>query len=403
MPIRRAANSQQGKVVDQQRIDIVLQQMDIAAIDVLVCRLPQNVLMLAGQWPADGNSIVVFPRMGDPVLLIEAEESFFTRESWIQDVRTFDVPPGGATEDAIGPLMKDIAREKGMQNLVVGYEGTLEDVSCPHSLASAPGAATYLMLHTAFPDGDFHDATGMLDAAQMVKTPREIASIRIATEIAELGLAAARRNVLPGVRESEIESTVHREVLASGIGFKGASDVQVYARAISGARSSEAYRRLVATDNREIGRGDAVLVEIDVCADGFWSRLSRTFAAGSPSSKIHEVYDACVDAQRKAAEMIADGVKAGQVDVVVRDYITKRGYGEALKGWIGHGIGFNVSPKSRPRFYAGSQDVLRPYMVHTLELGLFVQSLGGVKVGDVVVDLGHGVEFISTGAHGGKI
>lgn len=392
--IRRESGNKRAAQVDQQRIDIVLQQMDIAAIDVLICRLPQNVLMLAGCWPATGNSFVVFPRLGEPALLVSIEESDFAREGWIADIRTFAVPASSTVEDAIRPIIRDIAWEKGLQKLVVGYEGSLEDIGCSHEFISAPGGATYQMLRSIFPAADFHDASEMLDAAQMVKTPREIAAIKIATEIAELGLKAASQSIAAGVRESEIVGAVYRDVLARGTGFKGVSRVQVFSRAIAGVRSTEAHRRLLPTSDREVRQGDAILVEIEICADGFWSKLARTFFAGTPSPRLQDAYDVCLDAQRKAVEAIGGGVKAGEVDAAVRAYVANRGYGEAFKARLGHGIGFTISPKSRPRFFAGSEDALQPYVAHTLEPALYVEGLAGVKVCDVVADLGRGVEYL---------
>ena len=378
---------------DQQRIDILLQHMDIAALDVLVCRLPQNVLMLAGCWPATGNSLVVFPRLGEPVLIVPLEEIHFANGSWIGDIRSFEIPISGAVEDTVQHIMADIARDKGLQKLVIGYEATPEDVSSSRSLLSAPGRATYQMLRSAFPAADFHDASDMLDAAQMVKTPREVAAIKTAAQIAHFGLRAADGSIAVGIRESEILSLIHKEILAKGIGFKGTHDIQVFSRAISSPRSAEAYLPLLSTSDREVRPGDTILVEIEVCASGFWSKLARTFIVGSPLARVQEAYDVCLDAQRKAVEAIGNGVKAGEIDTAVRNYVAKRGYGEEFKTQLGHGIGFTVSPKSRPRFRADSEDILRPYVVHTLEPALFIDGLTGIKVGDVVADLGQGVEF----------
>ncbi len=382
------------KQLDQARKDIILQQMDVAALDVLACRLPQNVFMLSGYPSYLGESLVVFPRLAEPTLMLPVDEECFGRESWIKDVRTFTMGQDGSGA-ALQPILQDLAIEKGLQKLVIGYEAILEDIACPYPTTSVPGAAICEMLRTVFPDADFHDATAMLGAAQVLKTPREIDAIRTASEIAEFGLDAARAAIGAGARESEVAGLAQNEALSKGIGHKGSSRVAAFTRCLSGNRSATAYQRLSCTGDREIRKGDLVLIELTVYVDGFWSKLARTFVVGPPKPRVREMYEVCLEAQEKATAAVVDGVKAAAVERTVRDFVADRGYAESFKGILGHGIGFTPSRLARPRFHSASDDVLQPDVVHTIELGLFAADLGGIKIGDVVVDLGHGVEYLT--------
>jgi Xaa-Pro aminopeptidase len=317
------------------------------------------------------------------------------QSSWIKDVRTFVAPQGTSVDEAVRPILERTINDKGMQNLVLGLEMTLDDMATPFQTMGAPGAAIYHWLRLAFPNADFHNASPMLNIAQAQKSQPEIEAIKIACQVADFGMQAARTVIAVGMFESEVAGVIRSVVLSQGTGLHGRNHVEAYARCLSGPRSANGYLQQATSTSREIDNGDIVLVDLTVYIDGFWSKMTRTFFLGGPGQQAREMYDACLESQKLAIESIGENVRASHVTLAVGRYLTAHNLGEANRTLLGHGIGFSPSPTMRPNFFPGSDDILLPDVVHTLEPGIFIPGLGGIQIGDVVLDLGQGVEYLT--------
>jgi Xaa-Pro aminopeptidase len=134
---------------------------------------------------------------------------------------------------------------------------------------------------------------------------------------------------------------------------------------------------------RRIVAGDLVVVDSGARVDGYCSDITRTFAAGELSDELRRVYAIVLAAQLVAVEALRPGVTGHAADKVARDVIEAAGYGDAFGHGTGHGVGLEIH--EYPRLGRRSRDVLAPGMLFTVEPGIYLQDVGGVRIEDTVV------------------
>lgn len=128
--------------------------------------------------------------------------------------------------------------------------------------------------------------------------------------------------------------------------------------------------------------------------DGYCSDLTRTVALGSPDPKLKEIYDIVLEAQLHALDHIKPGMTGREADALTRDIITRYGYGEYFGHSTGHGLGMEVHES--PRLSKLSDDVLQPGMVVTVEPGIYLPGLGGVRIEDDIVITESGIHILTS-------
>jgi len=114
-----------------QRARDVLRESDL---DGLICRLPEDVLMLSGYWPMNGFGLLIFPTEGEPVLLAPEAEAHLAADAWVSDVRAFPwgLVDSGDLLETMARLTKQLVADLHLRGRRVGYEGSLEFIAAPH-------------------------------------------------------------------------------------------------------------------------------------------------------------------------------------------------------------------------------------------------------------------------------
>ncbi|MDA3038578.1 MAG: Xaa-Pro peptidase family protein [Actinomycetota bacterium] len=136
--------------------------------------------------------------------------------------------------------------------------------------------------------------------------------------------------------------------------------------------------------DRVIQKGDLVVLDFGARVDGYGSDMTRTVSAGAcPSDRQLELYDAVLTAQRAGVATVADGVPELAVDRACRNLLTDRGLGEAFSHGTGHGIGLQIHES--PILSTRSVGILRSGLVITVEPGIYLPDIGGIRVEDSVV------------------
>ena len=130
--------------------------------------------------------------------------------------------------------------------------------------------------------------------------------------------------------------------------------------------------------DREIEEGDMVTIDFGARKDGYDADMTRTVAVGQPSDKMRKIYDIVLRAQETAQAAIAPGVPTAQIDKIARDIITEAGYGECFGHSTGHGVGIDIHEE--PRVSSRSDQILTPGNIVTVEPGIYVPGLGGVRI-----------------------
>ena len=355
-------------------------------LDALVCRLPENVVMLSGYWPVMGRSVVIFPTEGDPILLAPVSETTAVELGWITDVRTFrawrvgDADP----EVSLAALLGQAFADRGLKGKRIGYEGSFGDVGIiQRTLEPWAGVGTVVpSLMGASGGAEWTDFGLRLVELSGQKTAREVERVRIANEVADFGLEAFFREAIPGKRETEIAATVESAIHVSGVGYKGVGNARAEAEVISGPRTSGAWD-FPTSSSRVVAEGDLVLIELATVADGYWSDLTRTVVAGSPNDSQRRLFQAQRAAYEAALNAMRPGVPAADADAAGRKALDEFGVRELFAHHTGHGIGFRYH-EPIPFVHPDSTHVLRVGMITSLEPGLYGDNFG-LRVEDNVV------------------
>ena len=196
---------------------------------------------------------------------------------------------------------------------------------------------------TAEPDAQ--RSTGFL-ALYLRKAPEEVAAIRLANRVANIGLRAFAENLKPDVTEAEVAAEVESSIYRQ-IGNAGIFHSRGWAMVQSGPCSADAGRFNRST-GRRLRTGDLVLIELATCVNGYWSDLTRTAPVGSPRAELESILTIVREAQSAAIDAIRPGVSAGHIDAVARDKIAAASLSDFFPHLTGHHVGFRYHDPGFP-------------------------------------------------------
>jgi Xaa-Pro aminopeptidase len=134
---------------------------------------------------------------------------------------------------------------------------------------------------------------------------------------------------------------------------------------------------------RRLRAGDCLTLDIGCRVGGYSSDMTRTVFIGRVPAKLRRVYEIVLEAQRRALALVGPGATASAVDAAARDHITAEGFGPQFGHSLGHGVGLDVH--ERPVLAARSKDILAPGDVVTVEPGIYLPGIGGVRIEDMVL------------------
>ena len=208
-----------------------------------------------------------------------------------------------------------------------------------------------------------------------IKDKSELALMRKAAELTNVGMESAIAVLAPGVREYEVAAEIEYAMRRRGSGGT-AFDTAV----TSGPRS--AFSHGGCTD-REIQKGDLVVLDFGAVFENYRCDITRTLVAGKATEKQKRICEIVKRAHQAAFETAKALVKAQAVDAVARRIIEDAGHGELFVHGLGHGVGLEVHEP--PILNSTSTDVLAAGNVVTIEPGIYIPGFGGVRIEDTVL------------------
>ena len=134
---------------------------------------------------------------------------------------------------------------------------------------------------------------------------------------------------------------------------------------------------------RRIQSGDMVVIDFGARVGGYCSDMTRTIAFGTPCDEMLKIYNIVLESQLKCLSILRPNMTGSELDLCARDYITKHGYGENFGHSLGHGFGLEVH--EAPSANSRSMDLLVPGSTITVEPGIYIEGLGGVRIEDCCV------------------
>jgi Xaa-Pro aminopeptidase len=231
--------------------------------------------------------------------------------------------------------------------------------------------------------------SGFLRELRKVKDKNEIELMRKASELTSEGMRVACEVVAAGVKEYEVAAEIEyamRKQGSYGTAFE----------TIVASGSCSAYPHGGCSD-REIHKGDLVVVDIGATYEYYQSDMTRTLVVGKPSEKQKKLYQIVKAAQDKAFEALKPNVKAADVDGVARKVIVDAGFGEFFVHSLGHGVGLEVHEP--PTLSPESKEVLAVGNVVTVEPGIYLVGYGGIRIEDIVLVQRNGAEKLTNGPY----
>ena len=223
---------------------------------------------------------------------------------------------------------------------------------------------------------------GMLDQ-RAIKDKGEIALIKKAGQIQCEALKKTLKFIKPGMTENVIAGHLEYQMRLAG--------AEDYAfNSIVAADGNAALPHAI-PDKKKVRKGGVLLIDWGAMYEGYRSDMTRTYALGKWPRKMEEVYKIVLEAQLTAIDAIAPGESLKKIDKIARDIITKAGYGKEFGHSLGHGIGLNVHES--PNLHKKAKGVLEPNQVVTVEPGIYLRGVGGVRIEDdiLVTAKGHKV------------
>ncbi len=219
-----------------------------------------------------------------------------------------------------------------------------------------------------------------------IKSADEIAALREAVRRSEAALASLLGKVMVGMTEREIAALLVEELRAAGCtGESFGTLVQ------TGENSAVPHGSV---SDRVLNANEFLLIDFGGRFAGYPADITRTFVIGEPTDAMRRIHETVLAANRAAIAAIRPGVTCGEVDKAARDVIEAAGYGQYFTHRLGHGLGIEVH--ELPQIAANVQDTLQVGMVFTVEPGIYVPGVGGVRIEEDVVVTESGVEELTT-------
>jgi Xaa-Pro aminopeptidase len=227
---------------------------------------------------------------------------------------------------------------------------------------------------------------GLVETLREVKDEGELELVSRAAAIADEAYARLARE--PFVGRSERALAWQLEVFLHELGAHGVAFEAIVA---SGPNAALPHAR---PTDREIGRGETVIVDAGCTVSGYHSDCTRTFATGDLPGELADAYEVCSRAQQTGLAAVDPGADGRQVDAEARAVIEEAGLGEHFGHGLGHGVGLDVH--ERPWLNPELESVLASGNVVTVEPGIYLPGVGGVRIEDLVIVREAGPEVLSS-------
>ena len=226
---------------------------------------------------------------------------------------------------------------------------------------------------------------GLVETLRAVKEERELDAIRAAAAITSEAFERFAEERFTGRTERELAwrlDELFHELGASGPAFE-----TIVAGGANGARPHSR------PTDRVLEAGETVVVDAGARAEGYCSDCTRTFATGPLPERLQEAYAACREGQEAGLKSVAAGTGGVDADAAARAVIDSAGFGEEFGHGLGHGVGLDVH--EAPRLSRESEDTLGAGNVVTVEPGIYLSGLGGIRIEDLVTVTGDGPEVLT--------
>ncbi|MGL5277819.1 MAG: aminopeptidase P family protein [Cetobacterium sp.] len=229
------------------------------------------------------------------------------------------------------------------------------------------------------------ESGNLLENQRVIKKYNEIEILKKSCDIAQKAIERALDEFTIDMNEKDLADSIERN--AKKLGAEKIDFIIV----ASGKRGALPHGR---PTDKKIELGELVTIDFGSIYKGYHSDITRTYAVGKVSLKLKEIYDIVKEAQQLGVSMIKPEMDTKEIDRVVREYIKNAGYGEYFVHGLGHGVG--IEGHEKPFLNEYENNILKAGMVLTIEPGIYIPELGGVRIEDTVLVTNNGYELLTT-------
>lgn len=243
----------------------------------------------------------------------------------------------------------------------------------------------YEQLSSLFPEARMISAEEKLRQLRLIKTDNELAKIRKACHLADYAINIGVQEIKEGRTEMEVLAAVEYALKK-----KGVQKMSFSTMVLTGKNAASPHGT---PGDTKIQKGDLILFDLGVIIEGYCSDITRTVAYYDINEEQERIYQTVLQAQQEAINKIRPQAMASEIDLTARQVIDAAGYGEYFPHRLGHGLGISVH--EYPSITETNPFSLTKGMVFTVEPGIYVPDVAGVRIEDDVAVTDNGVEILT--------
>jgi Xaa-Pro aminopeptidase len=344
-------NTRTGKVRQ------ILEEKDLHAC---ILKGMDNIFYLTGFRGTEGTAIIT---QGDVILLVDGRYVTYAQE--VASAHT---------------IVETKGKDQGLSEIFNRYEIQKVGFDSVNTLYS-----TYYNWRKMAPSVDFIPVEDEIEGIRQIKSPEEVAAIRKSISVSTDAFNSICGRIIVGMTEKELARDLDYTMCRLG-----ATQPSFETIVASGSRAALPHGQ---PSDKTIQDGEPVVVDFGALVDGYCSDETVTFSIGKIHDQIRIICDVVRDALRKGVQSVRAGTPIRDIDVIVRSYISDQGYGDFFRHGTGHGIGIAVHEAPSVTFRA--EGLLEEGMIITVEPGIYVPGLGGVRLEDMVLVTSQGPEILT--------
>ncbi len=337
----------------KERVEKVLRIMEEMNLDACALRGMENIFYLTGFRGSEGTLVVT----GSDLLLLTDFRYITHAREVTRDVEIIELKQRAQT---LGDICKRFnVRRLGFDSFHMTYN-------------------LFRAWQNMLPAVELVPMDHVIEEIRSIKEPDEIVSITKAIDIATRAFTEISRQIVPGRKEKDIANELDYTMRKFG-----ADNPSFQTIVASGPRAALPHAE---PSDRLITDGDAVIIDFGAQVDGYCSDETCTVLVGEPDARIKTIYRVVYDALAMALERVSAGMSIRDLDTLVRQFIDDNGYGDFFRHGVGHGVGIAVHES--PAINTVSEGVLETNMILTIEPGIYLPEIGGVRLEEMVLITG---------------
>lgn len=346
------------------RIEKIVSGMREQGMDQIIISDPSTIYYLTGRFAPSGERLfaLCLDRQGGCTFFINTLQSDYASMAegaeivWYSD-----------SEDSIKILAQRIRR-----GVLVGV-----DKNWP---------ASFLLRLMAESDASYCTGSGLIDTVRMVKDQEEIRLLRESQAVNEKVISRMFEAAHPNLCERDHHRMLHELYCSYGADGYNIAGVVAYGKSCGYAHHK--------SDGTKLAPGDCIMIDAGARLNGYRSDMTRTMFYEYVPDKMRDIYEVVKEAQITAMGAVKPGVRFCDIDKIGRDIITRHGYGEYFTHRIGHNIG--IDGHEFPDVGGANTMEILPGMTFSIEPGVYIPDLGGVRIEDLVAVTENGYECLNS-------